>query len=752
MCSFLSKLTISTRLALIIVGAQAVLYCVFAFLILGSSTKAVEASEHETFRLLADTIRWSIEDEISSAALSIVSAAQDERVHASFAARDRNGLYAYLSPLYERIREKVVRFHFHLPDGISFLRMHDPDSFGDSLLEIRPMIKAALQLRQTISGIEQGRDGLGLRVVTPVVSKGLYLGALEFGMEFGGDFIERLKAKYYGDYYLFVFDSSKQPVIVAGTRPSDRCPLAERHLDVLQRGDPVWSLDCSNARAVGLYPFKDFSGKAIGFIKAELLRIPLSDAVADVQRRLVILGTILLVSLAVFLFVSMRFLLQPLRAVVSQTKIISQKILAGDMSYRGNIAETAPDFKEIIGEVNNIINALRERGTLLRAIVEGIPGIVYYVGSDYRVLWANSLALDHVPGLLGMDLGKESTGFFEHESELLREAFSRGSIASFDACYIKEPNCQECWEHVAVPVRSSDGGTDHVIRISRDITDKRRVESELRLLNETLERRVEEEVRRRKEGEIKANQQSRLAAVGELATGMAHEITQPLNAISFTIGNLRARFASGILDVSYLNGKAAAIDSDIDRVRRVIDHVRLFARGTPEGYRVAFSVNRCVENTMTIMGVQLSTHGIEAVFQPGEFLPDLHGNPFQYEQVVLNLLSNARDAIEERLINDAEANARDSIPGRIHVKTTFIDGRVELTVEDNGIGLPSGQDDRVFDPFFTTKDPGKGTGLGLSISYGIVREMRGSIVLERKPLGTISRVSVPVESFNEGRL
>jgi signal transduction histidine kinase len=227
---------------------------------------------------------------------------------------------------------------------------------------------------------------------------------------------------------------------------------------------------------------------------------------------------------------------------------------------------------------------------------------------------------------------------------------------------------------------------------------------------------------------------------------MAHEITQPLNAVSFSVENIRSRFGSGALDAEYLKAKIAAIESDIDRVRRVIEHVRLFARGAPDGYRVSFQANRCVENAMALIGVQLATHGIDVSLALADGLPDMNGNPFQYEQVLLNLLSNARDAVEERKVRDAEADLADPLPGRIRISTSLAADQVLLEVEDNGIGIPPGIEDRVFDPFFTTKAPGKGTGLGLSLSYGIIREMGGRILLERRTAGAAARVLVPVES------
>jgi len=741
------------RLTAFIVAAQALLYAGFAILIMEGNTKAVQASERETSLFLANSIRATIDDDIRSATIAIVAIAEDPQVLRLFAQRDRAGLQSYLAPPYEKVKDRIVRFHFFLPDGTSFLRMHAPDSFGDSLIESRPMIRDALKRRGSVTGIERGRDGLGLRVVVPLFKGTQFLGAVEYGMEFGKNFAMRLASKYEGDYYIFGLGEEGLPYFVAGTQITDRCPLAERSIDELRAGRDVWSLDCSQARAVGLYPYRDYDGRVIGFIKAELFRLPLVDAINFVRHELIILGIALLVVLVFTTILAMRALFRPLRAVVNQTRMISERIAAGDLGYRGDVSETAADFREIITVVNGIIGTLRERELLLQAIVEGIPGVVYYVGPDSKVVWANSRAKRLMPDIVGMDPREASAriGFFAQEDDLLAKGFDGGDIISMEACYVRpfggsggatEPG-EECWEHVAVPVPGTDGTIDHVIRISRNVTDKRRAEAALRQLNETLERRIDDAIRMHQETEGLANQQSRLAAIGELATGMAHEITQPLNSISFSVENLSARFAHGTVDEAYLRGKVSAINADIDRVRRVIDHVRLFARSVPEEYHTGFSVNTTVQNALGLFAVQLATREIDLSTQLADNLPEVLGNPFQYEQVVLNLLSNARDAVEERLRADAESNNPDPMPAIIKIRSWAEPGLVCLEISDNGTGIPEELRSRIFDPFFTTKLPGKGTGLGLSISFGIIREMGGSIEPGNPASGASLLVKVP---------
>lgn len=482
-----------------------------------------------------------------------------------------------------------------------------------------------------------------------------------------------------------------------------------------------------------------------GFIKSELQYIPIADTINAIRTRLVIFGILLLFLLLISVSIAMKLLLRPLHSVVEQTRNISARILSGDLEYRGDVSAASPDFQHVISEVNTIIASLRSREVLLQAIVEGIPGVVFYADANQQVLWANSRATAILPDIEGQYLHELSHPFFTHEDHLFDTAFFTGEAVTLESDIVNPSSgFQQFWEHIAVPVRGNDGSVACVIRISRDVSKRHSAEAALLELNETLERRIDEEIEKRKEGERIADQQSRLASLGELATGMAHEITQPLNAVSFALENLRTRIVAGTVDERYFREKMDVITADIERVRRVIDHVRLFARSTPEDHKVEFSVSKCVENTLGLIGVQLATNGVDVHLNLEDSLPALYGNPYQYEQVLLNLLANARDAIEERMLMDSETDNPDPLPGLVEIRSGIESDQIVLEIRDNGSGIPDEMRNKVFDPFFSTKKPGKGTGLGLSISYGIIASMGGEISLVAIPGGTTARVSVPL--------
>jgi signal transduction histidine kinase len=173
--------------------------------------------------------------------------------------------------------------------------------------------------------------------------------------------------------------------------------------------------------------------------------------------------------------------------------------------------------------------------------------------------------------------------------------------------------------------------------------------------------------------------------------------------------------------------------------------MRLFAReaGKPEVYLVR--VNEVVQSAMGMLGAQFRSRGVELACELTEDLPNVLANPFSLEEVVLNLMLNARDAVEERL----QGGLR-SPPSRVLLRTLGNregpGDKVTIEVIDWGVGIPQHLLPKVFDPFFTTKDPDRGTGLGLSISKSIVEQFGGTLHIQSTPgQGTTVTISLPVK-------
>jgi signal transduction histidine kinase len=175
----------------------------------------------------------------------------------------------------------------------------------------------------------------------------------------------------------------------------------------------------------------------------------------------------------------------------------------------------------------------------------------------------------------------------------------------------------------------------------------------------------------------------------------------------------------------------------------IINHLRTFSRQS-QGEFSRLDINRIVRGAFTLISEQLRLHNIEVIEKHASDLPSIRGNSTQIEQVVLNLVTNARDAMDQ---GQGNSKCDDAIEKVLKISTSMArDNRhLEIKISDSGQGIPPEVLDRIFDPFFTTKEVGKGTGLGLSISYGIVEDHGGQIeVAETGPEGTTFRILLPI--------
>jgi histidine kinase len=234
------------------------------------------------------------------------------------------------------------------------------------------------------------------------------------------------------------------------------------------------------------------------------------------------------------------------------------------------------------------------------------------------------------------------------------------------------------------------------------------------------------DITQRLEAEQQLIQASKMATVGEMATGVAHELNQPLSVIKTATSFFIRKLAAGEpVDPEQLAAMLPKMDRNVDRAARIIQHMRQFARKSElELERV--QINDVLQSAFEIFSQQLKVRGIAVVRRLSPDLPRINADPQRLEQVFINLLLNARDAIEERWRREPEA-PRD---GRITIETALQHQRVICRIADTGVGIRPGMSEKIFEPFFTTKEVGQGTGLGLSISYGIVKECGGEIRAE----------------------
>lgn len=235
------------------------------------------------------------------------------------------------------------------------------------------------------------------------------------------------------------------------------------------------------------------------------------------------------------------------------------------------------------------------------------------------------------------------------------------------------------------PMRDESGDVTSVVALMTDITDASMIQAKLM-------------------------HTEKMAAVGQLVSGVAHEVNNPLTAIM--------GFSDLLMENPEVPGSARkdlqVILEEAQRTKEIVQNLLSFARQRPP-QRQRLQINEILRKTIALRAYDFSNHGVQIIEKFNERLPELIGDSHQLQQVFLNILNNAYDAVR--------ATGR---PGVIEIETLHDGGWLEILFHDNGEGIR--HPERIFDPFFTTKEVGQGTGLGLSICYGIVREHEGEIL------------------------
>jgi two-component system, NtrC family, sensor kinase len=371
------------------------------------------------------------------------------------------------------------------------------------------------------------------------------------------------------------------------------------------------------------------------------------------------------------------------------------------------------DFALEVAAQSREIDAQR-RFTAL--IIDSLPLGLYVVDRDYRIQIWNRQREIGAPGLRRDEVvGRRVFEVLTRQpADELRAEFDRvfqtGEVlqAELDVTLGGEARS---FRLTKIPMRLQGDEISHVITIGEDVTDSRRIQGQIM-------------------------QSEKLAAIGQLAAGVMHEINNPLATISACVAAITGRLdeASGA-ERPAVEEYLELIDKEVDRCTRIVDGLLDFSR--PKGKaKGPVLLNALIDETLFLMKHHQRFKRLTVARELDFTLPATRGNAEQLIQVMMALMLNAVDAMDDR--------------GRLTVRTgrsPSRTGEVVVEIEDNGAGISRADQSRIFEPFYTTKPPGRGTGLGLSICYGIVEDHQGHIEVESQPgRGTTFRVFLPVHS------
>lgn len=380
--------------------------------------------------------------------------------------------------------------------------------------------------------------------------------------------------------------------------------------------------------------------------------------------------------------------------------------------------------------------ALSVSETRYRKLIDNSPYLIMELGPDFEVFHINpamrrSLELDdkppeeiHLADILPEDL-------YQSRFEKLKEAFETNQLVEFI-----DHGGGKTFDNVFVP--SED--LKSVQLIAMDITENEQVRKELLTYQQELEERVEERTRElelqmieREQAENTARAAQRLADIGLLTTGVAHELNSPLQAILSNTEMAQLRLQKGeVVDPASLESTLQNIRSDVLRCSNIVRSLQSYAH-QPASNLQPTELGELIPATLDKIAHEFSGRSdIHIISRVQKDIPSLCCEPDQIQRVLINLLINARDALPEG--------------GEIRLTVDFnrAKNQFSIQVQDNGIGIPADLKNEIFKPFFTTKDVGKGTGLGLYLVSGIIEAHGGEISFSTSPgEGTTFLVLLP---------
>lgn len=465
----------------------------------------------------------------------------------------------------------------------------------------------------------------------------------------------------------------------------------------------------------------------------------------------------------------------------------------GNLGVKLNIQRPA-EMKILAQNVNRVIDSLKsyydraqEAIRVLTSITDGVDEAIMLIDKNFKIIWANKRVIDLSHLKAGDVLSNFCYKVTHHSDEPCKaphdicpvhEVMAKGKPVTILHTHYDAQGRPFYVEVTAYPVKDESGNIHQFIHIGRDVSERMRMVEDLKKAKNRIEEyssslelmvaektadlqksmqysekqrkailniledvdatrkelsRLNEEL---KQAQAQLVQSAKMAAVGQLASGVAHEINNPLTGV---LNNLQLIKMESELKKDFsandFKDLLNIIEESALRCKRITHYLLDFAHASEERFQ-QFSLNELIEKVIILIEHEMKLENIviQKELQPN--IPQASGDPQLFQQIIFNIITNAKWAIEKKSGKDG---------GVITIKTQSKNKNIILSLSDTGIGIPKENQEKIFEPFFTTKPVGEGTGLGLSLVYSIIKKHQGEIKVESQlGKGTTFIITLPV--------
>ncbi len=365
------KAQVMLMFTMVIVAIVSVFFAVFYF----QQKSTVTNYEMENARKLSEFVKTVIYERASQAAMGAYIISKTPQFVDLFAKRDRKDLYNNLKDMWKGLREDfhVAQFQFHLPPAVSFLRVHRPEKFGDDLSSFRKTVVAANTEKRIIQGVEKGKAGFGIRGVVPIFKDGKHIGSVEMGLSMGTEFLDLLKKKLGGEWFLYTLIEgiSWNNKNYFGTVKTDDFAVSESAVEKVRKGKVAFYFDKKHEKVIVLIPVRDFSGRVAAYLKA-VEDTSYFSTMKKVIKNSLIYGSIFLVASLLLFWLYAESAFKPVGFITKAAEKISQGDLTVRIEVKGKneLSRISRAMNKIVESFSSNLKTMVESGKELRDFSE----------------------------------------------------------------------------------------------------------------------------------------------------------------------------------------------------------------------------------------------------------------------------------------------------------------------------------------------------------------------------------------------